>query len=104
MTDHTPFFSADAEQILQAPEFRGVVEWMRDQNLSNRDAPDFIVNNNKNTFECVCEHVCVFTRVWLSTKVTSAQKFEMDIAMVFPLKPSEGFPIIPTLRGVITQS
>lgn len=40
--------------------------------------------------------VCV-TRVWLSTRVTSAQKLEMDIAMVFPLNPSEGLPINPTL-------
>lgn len=48
----------------------------------------------------------MLTSVWLSTKVTSAQKLEMDMAMVFPLKPSEGFPIIPTLphRAEITQS
>lgn len=42
------------------------------------------------------ENMCV-TKVWLSIKVTSAQKLEMVIAMVFPLNPSEGFPINPTL-------
>lgn len=47
-------------------------------------------------YECAQRCVCV-TKVWLSTSVTSAQKLEMDIAMVFPLKPSEGFPINPTL-------
>lgn len=51
----------------------------------------------------VLANVRVLTRVWLSTKVTSAQKLEMDMAIVFPLKPSEGFPITPTLP-VTTQS
>lgn len=57
----------------------------------------------KNNNVSVSSYKCVLTRVWLSTKVTSAQKLEMDMAMVFPLKPSEGFPIIPTLP-VATQS
>lgn len=43
------------------------------------------------------------TKVWLSTRVTSAQKLEMDMATVFPLNPSEGFPMSPTLR-VNTQA
>lgn len=38
-----------------------------------------------------------FTKRWLSISVTSAQKLEIVIAMVLPLKPSEGFPINPTL-------
>lgn len=37
------------------------------------------------------------TKVRLSTRVTSAQKLEMDRATVFPLNPSEGFPMSPTL-------
>ncbi len=64
-------------------------------------APD-VSDRNVSAYECehtrVCVCVCVcVTKVWLSTRVTSAQKLEMDIAMVFPLKPSEGFPINPTL-------
>ena len=38
------------------------------------------------------------TRVWLCVSVTSAQKLQIVMAMVLPLKPSEGFPISPTLR------
>lgn len=30
LNSYTPFLPADAEQILQAAELRGIVEWMRD--------------------------------------------------------------------------
>ena len=39
------------------------------------------------------------TKFSLSTTVTSAQKLAMDMEIVLPLKPSEGFPIKPTLFG-----
>jgi hypothetical protein len=40
----------------------------------------------------------LLTRCVLSIIVTSAQKFAIDNEIVLPLKPSEGFPINPTLK------
>lgn len=62
--------------------------------------PNKAISNVQYVHRGVC--VCVFvTKVWLSTKVTSAQKLEIVMAMVFPLKPSEGFPINPTLWVIV---
>ena len=42
--------------------------------------------------------VSILTSFSLSTIVTSAQKFAIDIAIVLPKNPSDGFPISPTLK------
>lgn len=94
MLDYAPFFPADAEQILQASKRSRIIERMRNQHLQK--AQNAVSHSTERRRRRGDVRV---TKVGLSTRVTSAQKLETLMAMVFPLNPSEGFPISPTLRG-----